>query len=614
MGTPARATIGFPLDRFLFSGFLLATLWLAAPALAQPQYGVAMHGAPKYGPDLTHLDYVNPDAPKGGELRLALAGTFDSLQPFIIKGSAAAGRQYVFESLLKRVWDEPFSLYGLIAESVEMPDDRSWVAFTLRPEAHFQDGSPITVDDVIFSMETLRDQGRPNHRLFYSKVGRTERLGERTVKFIFKEEEADRELPLIMGLMPIVSKAYYTEREFNKTSLEPPLGSGPYRIVKVDPGRTVVYERDENYWGRDLPINRGQYNFERIHYDYFRDGNVLIEAFKAGEYDLRAEPSAERWATNYSFPAVAEGKVKLETLPNTRPSGMRGFVFNTRREIFADVRVREAISQLFDFEWTNKNLLHGAYKRTTSYFANSELAASGLPSAEELVLLEPFRGQIPESVFTTEFKVPVSDGSGNVRPALRRARALLKEAGWEVRERKMRRVSDGRRFAFEILLVSPSDEKIALTFARNLERLGVEAKVRTVESVQYTFLRRTYDYDMIINRWGISLSPGNEQAFYWGSEAADQEGTRNYMGVKDPAVDAMVEKIVASVDRAALVTAMHALDRLLLAGHYVVPLYHLTEDRVAYWDRLGRPEVTPIYGFVLETWWEDPVKAAALPR
>ena len=595
------------------AGFVLATLWLSG-AVAEPRHGVAMHGAPKYGPDLTHLDYVNPEAPKEGELRLALTGTFDSLNPFIIKGSAAAGRQYVFESLLKRVWDEPFSLYGLIAESVEMPDDRSWVAFTLRPEAHFQDGSPITVDDVIFSMETLRDQGRPNHRLFYSKVGRTEPLGERTVKFIFKEEEADREMPLIMGLMPILSKAYYTAHEFNKTSLDAPLGSGPYRVAKVDPGRTVVYERDQNYWGRDLPINRGQYNFERIHYDYFRDGSVLIEAFKAGEYDLRSEPSAERWATNYSFPAVAEGKVKLEMLANTRPAGMRGFVFNTRREIFADVQVREAISQLFDFEWTNANLLHGAYKRSTSYFANSELASSGLPSAAELVLLESFRGQIPESVFSAEFKVPVSDGSGNVRPALRRARALLKEAGWEVRERKMTRLSDGRRLAFEILLVSPSDEKIALTFARNLERLGIQAKVRTVESAQYTFLRRTFDYDMIINRWGISLSPGNEQAFYWGSEAADQEGTRNYMGVKDPAIDAMVKKIGASVDRAALVTAMHALDRLLLAGHYVVPLYHLTEDRVAYWDRLGRPEVTPIYGFVLETWWEDPVKAAALPR
>ena len=573
-----------------------------------------MHGTLKYGPDLTHLDYVNPDAPKGGELRLALTGTFDSLQPFIIKGSAAAGRQYVFESLLKRVWDEPFSLYGLIAESVEVPDDRSWVAFTLRPEARFQDGSPITVDDVIFSMETLRDQGRPNHKLFYSKIARTERLGERTVKFIFKEEEADRELPLLMGLMPIVSKAYYTGREFNQTSLEPPLGSGPYRIVKVDPGRAVVYQRDETYWGRGLPINRGQNNFERIRFDYFRDGNVLIEAFKAGEYDLRRESSADRWATNYAFPAVANGKVKMEMLPNTRPAGMRGFVFNTRREIFADVRVREAIGQLFDFEWTNENLLRGAYKRTTSYFANSDLASSGLPSAAELVLLDPFRGQIPESVFSAEFKVPVSDGSGNIRPALRRAQALLKDAGWEVRERKMTRVTDGRRLAFEILLVSPSDEKIALTFARNLERLGVEAKVRTVDSAQYIFRRRTYDYDMIINRWGISLSPGNEQAFYWGSEAADQDGTRNYMGVKDPAVDAMVKKIGASVDRAALVTAVRALDRILLAGHYVVPLYHLTEDRVAYWDRLGRPEVTPIYGFVLETWWEDPVKAAALPR
>lgn len=609
MGTSAHAT-----PRLGLAGILLAGLLLSAPALAEPQHGVAMHGAPKYGPDLTHLDYVNPDAPKEGELRLALTGTFDSLNHFIIKGTKVAGRQYVFESLLKRVWDEPFSLYGLIAESMEMPDDRSWVAFTLRPEAHFQDGSPITVDDVIFSMETLRDEGRPNHRDFYSKVGRTERLGERTVKFIFKEEEADLELPLLMGLMPIISKAYYAGREFNKTSLEPPLGSGPYRVAKVDPGRSIVYERDENYWGRDLPINRGQYNFERIHYDYFRDGDVLIEAFKAGEYDLRSEPLAARWATGYEFPAVAAGKVKLETLANTRPAGMRGFVFNTRREIFADARVREAISQLFDFEWMNANLLHGANKRSTSYFANSELASSGLPSAEELVLLEPFRGQIPDSVFSAEFKVSVTDGSGNIRPALRRARALLKEAGWEARDRKMTRLSDGRPLTFRILLGSPSDEKIALIFARNLMRLGIEAKVRTVDSSQYISLRREYDYDMIIYRWRVSLSPGNEQAFYFGSEGVDQPGTRNYMGVKDKAIDAMVKKIGASVDRAELVTAVHALDRLLLAGHYVVPLYHLTEDRVAYWDRLGRPEVTPTYGFVLETWWEDPVKAAALPR
>lgn len=604
MGTPARATIGI----------LLATLWLSAPALAEPKHGVAMHGAPKYGPGLTHLDYVNPNAPKGGELRLAASGTFDNLQPFMIKGSAAAGRQYVFESLLKRVWDEPFSLYGLIAETVEMPEDRSWVAFTLRPEARFHDGSPITVDDVIFSMETLRDKGRPNHRLFYSKVERTERIGDRTVKFIFKEEEADRELPLLMGLMPIVSKAYFSEHEFDKTTLEPPLGSGPYRLTKVDPGRTVIYERDENYWGRDLPINRGQSNFDRIRVDYYRDGNVLMEAFKAGEYDLRSESSAERWATKYDFPAVAKGEVKMEKLPNARPSGMRGFVFNTRREMFADVRVREALSQLFDFEWTNANLLHGAYARTTSYFANSELASSGLPGAGELALLEPFRGQIPDSVFTKEFKLPVTDGSGNIRPALRRGRTLLREAGWEVRDRKMTRVSDGRPLAFEIHLISPADEKIALSYARNLERLGIEAKVRTVDSAQYTFLRRTYDYDMIINRWGVSLSPGNEQEFYWGSESADQEGTRNYMGMKDPAVDAVIGHLVAATDREALVTAIHALDRLLLNGHYVVPLYYLSEDRVAYWNRLGRPEVTPTYGRVFETWWEDPVKAAALRR
>ncbi len=585
---------------------------LATRASAEPRHGVAMHGAPKYGPGFANLDYVNPGAPQGGELRLAVTGSFDSLHPFIIKGRAAAGRQYVFESLLKRVWDEAFSLYGLIAETVEMPGDRSWVEFKLRDSAHWADGTPITVDDVVFSMETLRDHGRPNHRLFYSKVASVERPGLRTVRFVFAADNDDRELPLIMGLMPILSKAYFEDVEFGATTLTPLMGSGPYRVASVDAGRSIVYERDANYWGRDLAVNRGQNNFDVVRYEYFRDANVLMEAFKAGEYDLRVEPSAQRWATGYDFPAVRDGNVALETLPNQRPSGMRGFVFNTRRDIFKDVAVREALGYAFDFEWTNENLLQGAYTRTVSYFDNSELASKGVPEGAELALLEAFRGQIAGAIFTAPFVLPATDGTGNLRDNLRAAQGLLRGAGWAVTDGKLG--ADGAPMEFEILLVSPSDEKIALAYARNLERLGVTANVRTVDSAQYQSRRTDFDYDMIINRWGISLSPGNEQAFYWGSQAAGEVGSRNYMGVRDPVVDALIEKVTGAADRQGLVDAMRALDRVLLAGHYLIPLYHLKNDRVAYWDRLGHPSVTPVYGFVLETWWQDPAKAARLPR
>ena len=586
---------------------------LATRASAEPQHGVAMHGAPKYGPGFANVDYVNPNAPQGGDLRLAVTGSFDSLHSFIIKGRSAAGRQYVFESLLKRVWDEAFSLYGLIAETVEMPADRSWVEFKLRPEARWSDGTPITVDDVVFSMETLRDQGRPNHKLFYSKVASIERPGPRTVRFVFAADNDDRELPLIMGLMPILSKAYFEDVPFNETTLTPIMGSGPYRVASVDAGRSIVYERDPNYWGRDLAVNRGQNNFDTVRYEYFRDANVLMEAFKAGDYDLRVEPSAQRWATGYDFPAVQDGKVALEILPNQRPSGMRAFVFNTRRDTFKDVRVREALGYAFDFEWTNENLLQGAYTRTVSFFDNSELASRGVPDGAELALLQPYRTEIPDSVFTTPFALPVTDGTGNVRDNLRAALGLLRDAGWAVQDGKLVGPS-GAPMEFEILLISPSDEKIALAYARNLERLGVTATVRTVDSAQYQARRTDFDYDMIINRWGISLSPGNEQAFYWGSQAADEVGSRNYMGVRDPVVDALIEKVTGAADRRGLVEAMRALDRVLLAGHYLIPLYHLKNDRVAYWNRLGHPDVTPVYGFVLETWWQDPAKAAALPR
>ena len=597
----------------LFAAAALAALTLGSvQAAAEPAHGIAMHGAPKYGPDFQHLDYVNPDAPKGGELRRAVTGTFDNLNPFIIKGVVAQGRRMVFESLLKRTWDEPFSLYGLIAESIDVPDDRSSIAFTLRPEARFHDGSPITVDDVIFSWETLKEQGRPNHRLYYNKVRKIERPDARTVRFLFDTEIPDRELPLILGLMPIVSKAYYSSVTFDETTLTPPLGSGPYKIESVDAGRGIVYRRDPDYWGRHLPINRGQNNIDRISYDYYRDDEVMMEAFRAGEYDLRQERSATRWATGYDFPAVDDGRVKLELLPHGRPSGMFALVFNTRRPMFADRAVRYALSLAFDFEWINRNLLQGAYVRTNSIFDNSELGSRGLPEAGELALLEPHRGSLPPELFDTPYHAPMVEGG--LRKNLGTARRLLAKAGWSVEDGTLRRSSDGLPMAFEILLVNPGNERIALNLTRNLERLGVEAKVRTVDTAQYQYRRNVYDFDMLIYRWGMSLSPGNEQAFYWGVEAAGQEGTRNYPGIEDPVVDVLIAQMTEARERSDFVDVVRAMDRVLMWGHYMIPLYHLNDDRFAYWDKYGRPEVTPVYGAVLDAWWEEPGKAEALDR
>ena len=580
--------------------------------MAAPAHGIAMHGSPKYGPDFAHLDYVNPDAPKGGEMRRAATGTFDNLNPFIIKGVVAHGRHLIFESLLKRTWDEPFSLYGLIAESIDVPDDRSSATFTLRPEARFHDGSPITVDDVIFSWETLKEQGRPNHRLYYNKVRKIERPDARTIRFLFDAEIPDRELPLILGLMPILSKAYYSSVTFEETTLTPPLGSGPYMIESVDAGRGIVYRRNPDYWGKDLPINRGQHNFDRISYDYYRDDEVMLEAFRAGEYDLRQELSATRWATGYDFPAVEDGRVRLEQLSHGRPSGMFALVFNSRRPVFAERAVRYALSLAFDFEWINKALLQGAYVRTDSIFDNSELGSRGLPEGGELELLEPRRDQLPPELFDTVYHAPALEGG--LRANLAHARRLLAEAGWTIEDGSLRRAADGLPLAFEILLVNPGNEKIGLALARNLKRLGAEAKVRTVDTAQYQYRRNVYDFDMIIYRWGMSLSPGNEQAFYWGVDAADQEGTRNYPGIRDPVVDALIARMTEARAREDFVDVVRAMDRVLLWGHYLIPLYHLNDDRFAYWDKYGRPEVIPLYGAVLDTWWEEPGKAEALDR
>ena len=581
---------------------VLAALSVTDVPMAKAQsHGIAMHGAPKYGVDFEALDYVNPHAPKGGELRLAVPGTFDNLNPFIIKGAPARGRHLVFESLLKRTWDEPFSLYGLIAQSISVPEDRSAITFVLRPEARFHDGTPITADDVIFSWETLKEQGRPNHHLYYRQVEKIARLGPHSVQFVFQDTSPDRELPLIIGLMPILSKSYYANVEFEKTTLDPPLASGPYHVESVDPGRSIVYRRDPGYWGRDLPINRGQYNFDTVRYDYYRDGDVMMEAFQAGAYDFRAESSEKRWATAYDFPAVTDGRVALELLPHGRPSGMSAFVFNTRREIFAERAVRQALAFAFDFAWINQTLLYGAYVRTASIFANSDLASDGIPQGRERELLNSFRDLLPEELFAGPYRPP--QVHGGLRANLIEAQRRLAESGWTVHEGSLQRETDGRRMVFEILLVDSSNEKIAWAFARNLERLGVEVRIRTVDTPQYLYRLNVYDFDMMIYDWRMSLSPGNEQAFYWGTAAADQEATRNYPGVRDPVVDALIDRMTKVRERDDFVAVVQALDRVLLWGHYFVPLYHLNDDRIAYWDRLIRPEKTPLYGPLTETWW-----------
>jgi microcin C transport system substrate-binding protein len=568
-------------------------------------HGLALHGDLKYGPTFEHFDYVNKDAPKGGTVRLAAIGTFDNLNPFILRGVSPAGIGNVFDTLVVSSADEAFSVYGLIAETVEVPPDHSWVEFTLRAEARFHDGSPITVEDVIFSLETLKTRGHPFYRSYYANVERAERTGERKVRFSFSGEE-NRELPLTVGQMPVLSRAYWSGREFDRTTLEPPLGSGPYRIEALDPGRAITYKRVEDYWAQDLPVNRGRFNYDRIRYDYYRDGTVALEAFKAGQYDFRQENVARDWATGYEGPALRTGLIRKEEIRHEQPTGMQGFVFNTRRPVFQDRRVREAIIHAFDFEWTNRNLFNGAYTRTTSYFSNSELASQGLPGAEELAILERYRGRIPDEVFTREYRPPVTNGSGDVRAGLRRAFALLEEAGWIVDARgRQVHAETGEPMAFEILLVNPTFERIALPFARNLHRLGIAARVRTVDTTQYQNRLDNFEFDLTVNVFGQSLSPGNEQRDYWSSAKADVPGSQNLAGVRDPVVDELIELVISAGDRENLIHRTRALDRVLLWGHYVVPNWHVRSFRVAYWDKFGRPEVSPRYALGFETWWVD---------
>lgn len=590
----------------IFTGFILSFL-VALPIRAETiTHALAMHGAPKYGAEFSHFDYVNPDAPKSGRLRLAGQGSFDNLNQLIIMGKMADGLDLTVDRLMQRVWDEPFTLYGWVAESIEIPKDRSRITFYLRPQARFHDGHPMTADDVIFSYEMYRKHGHPVRRRVYGLVDRVEKLNDHAVRFVFGEGH-DAETALILAMMPVLPAHYWQDKDISKTTLEPPLGSGPYRIARVDPGRQIVYERVQDYWAKDLPVTVGQYNFDQVSYQYFRDDGIALQSFKGGGYDLRREWDVKKWETAYDHPAVDQGKILLEEIEHGRPEWLRALVFNTRRPLFSDPRVREALGYAFDFEWLNKALFHGQFKRIESTFPNSELAASGAPVGEELRVLESWRDHVRPEVFGSAWQAPRTDGSGprGLRENLRRASDLLEQAGWKFQNGSLVD-AQGRAFSFEILLDDPSVEKVALEYARTLRRLGINARVRTVDSSQFTGRLNDFDYDMVVFRWVNSLSPGNEQMNYWGSKAAANKGSRNYAGVSDLVVDALADSIARADTREELVARARALDRVLMWGHYFIPLYYQGVDRVAYDSGLKRPKVTPVYGVVTETWWREP--------
>jgi len=579
----------------------------AAESALTPTHGIAMHGDLRYPADFPHFDYVNPEAPKGGTLRMAVvANGFDSFNPFVIRGVAASGvSAYVYDTLMEPSADEPFSEYGLIAETVEVPDDRRYVIFNLREQARFHDGEPITAEDVKFSYEVLTTKGHPFYRNYYADVSKVTVEGSHRIRFDFGATE-NRELPLILGQMPVFPAHFWAERDFESSGLTVPVGSGPYRIGHYEAGRSVTFERVEDYWAEDLPVRKGRYNFDRIRYEYYNDDTVALESFKAGNFDFRLETSAKNWATAYTGRAFDNGDITREAVVHHRPTGMQGFVFNTRKAVFSDPRVRQALAYAFDFEWTNRNLFYEQYTRTNSYFENSDLASSGLPSGRELEILEPFRDQLNPDVFTQTYQPPSTGGDRSMRDNLRQAVQLLNEAGYVIRDGKLVNETSGRPLAFEMLLFQKSFERVVLPFRQNLERLGIDVTVRLVDSNQYVQRVRNFDFDMITQVLPQSDSPGNEQREYWHSATVDMPGSRNFMGVSSPVIDELIDLVIQAPDRDELVHRVRALDRVLLHGHYVIPHWHLSKDRVAYWNKLQRPSVTPDSGVDLSNWWARP--------
>lgn len=609
----------WPNRRQFLAGAVAAASWAALGSKARAEgtngkaHALAMHGEPKYGPDFKHFDYVNPDAPKGGQLRQSVPNstTFESFNPYIVRGTSAAGADGIYESLTVASNDEAFTQYGLLAQFIETPDDRSWVAFTLNPAARWWDGTPIKPEDVTFTFETLKTKGLPFFRFYYRSIAKVEQTGDLEVRFTFVPGD-NRELPLIVGQMPVLCKAYWAPRDFEKPSLDMPVGSGPYRITAYEPGRFVLSSRVVDYWGRDVPVNVGTNNWDSIRYIYYKDETIALEGFKAGDFDIRQERSAKIWATGYNVPQVADGRIIKEQIPNEVPTGMQCFVYNIRRPIFEDRRVRQALGYAFDFEWSNKALFFGQYTRNASYFSNTELASSGLPQGDELKILEKYRGKVPDEVFTSVYEPPKTKGDGDVRDNLLKARALLQAAGWVIRDKQLVKQDSGEPFRFEFLLYDPMFERIVLPFLRNLRRLGIVASLRTVGIAEYQNRLNDFDFDMISGGFGQSLSPGNEQAEFWGSASADQPGSQNFIGIKNPVIDELIDLVIAAPDRESLIQRTRALDRVLLWGFYVIPNWHLRSYRVAYWNKFSRPAISPKYALGLDTWWIDPAKAAAL--
>jgi len=617
-----------------FTLLLTSVIWhlLSGAAQAAP-YCLTLYGQCKYPANFTHFEYVNAQAPKGGAVKLAEIGSFDNLNPFILKGVKAPGIADLFESLMVQSFDEPQSMYGLIAERAAIAADNGSVEFTLRQEARWHDGSAVTPDDVVFSFDTLKSKGEPTYHILYAPITACEKTGERSVKFVFADGK-NRELPLIAASMPILSKTYYTTHDFEKTTLEAPLASGPYAVESVDQGRSIIYKRVKDYWGKDLPVNRGQYNFETIRYDMYRDENVDLQALLAGEYDFRREYIARNWATAYDAPAVRDGRIVKREIPDQTPQGMQAFIFNTHKAAFADWRVRAAIDMALDYEWTNKAIFYGAYVRNKSFFENTECEATGLPQGKELALLKPFvchperspKGEVegshaagdpsiplrstqddndclPPALFTEPFKNPVTDGSGNNRPNLLKAQSLLEAAGWVVKDGK-RVNAQGEQLSIEFLLRQPTMERVIGPMRKNLERLGIASSIRLVDDSQYQKRVDSHDFDIVsiwINR-GL-FYPGGEQVALWQSSQADIKGGNNLGGVKNPAVDSVLAALSSAKNENDLKAAGQALDRILLWEHYVIPNWHSGVFRVAYWNKFGIPKVTPKYNLGFQTWW-----------
>ncbi|MBP0494668.1 extracellular solute-binding protein [Roseomonas indoligenes] len=582
----------------------------AAPAGPRRVHALSLLGDPALPADFTHFPWVNPDAPKGGEITLYALGSFDSFNAYILRGTTAVGMGNLYDTLLKESADEASAEYGHLAGMVELPADRRGVTFELREGARWHDGRPITAEDVVWTFNALRQHGRPFYRAYWADVTEVVAETPRRVTFRFSTEE-NRELALILGQLAVLPKHWWEGRDFSRPGLEVPLGSGPYRIERFEAGRSVAYRRVADYWGRDLPTMKGTANFDLMRYEYYRDATVSLEAFKAGSIDFRTENVARDWATAYDFPAVRRGWVKRDEVRHELPTGLQGFIMNERRPLFQDRRVREALGLVFDFEWMNTNLFYGSYARTTSYFSNSDFAARGLPEGREKEILERFRDKLPPEVLTREFKVPVTDGSGNNREGARRALDLLREAGWTVKDRRLTN-AQGQRFEFEILLNGPTFERVALPYIQSLQRLGIEARVRTVDPPQYQVRMDAFDYDMTVEVFGQSSSPGNEQRDYWTSAKADENGSRNTVGIKDPVVDEIVDTIVNAPDLPSLTAACRALDRVLLWGFHAIPQWHSRTFRLAWWDKFGRPERAPKRAIGLDSWWVDAEKERAL--